>query len=41
MDLLKELNGEGQTIIMVTHNPEACKHTSRTIQVKDGSCYEH
>ena len=41
MALLKELNGEGQTIIMVTHNPEACKHTSRTIQVKDGSCYEH
>ncbi|MDX2433345.1 MAG: ABC transporter ATP-binding protein [Desulfobacterales bacterium] len=41
MDLLKELNSEGQTIIMVTHNPEACKHTSRTIQVKDGSCYEH
>ena len=41
MNLLKELNNEGQTIIMVTHNPEACKHSSRTIQVKDGSCYEH
>ena len=41
MNLLKELNNEGQTIIMVTHNPEACKHTTRTIQVKDGSCYEH
>ena len=39
MELLKELNREGQTIIMVTHNPEACRHTSRTIQVKDGSCY--
>jgi len=38
MELLKELNSEGQTIIMVTHNPEACKHTSRIIQVKDGSC---
>ena len=38
MNLLKELNAEGQTIIMVTHNPEACKHTARTIQVKDGSC---
>ncbi len=38
MNLLKELNSEGQTIIMVTHNPEACKHTSRTIMVKDGSC---
>jgi putative ABC transport system ATP-binding protein len=41
MNLLKELNSEGQTIIMVTHNPEACKHTSRIIQVKDGSCYAH
>ena len=39
MNLLKELNAEGQTIIMVTHIPEACKHTARTIQVKDGSCY--
>ena len=39
MALLKELNREGQTIIMVTHNPDACKHTSRTIQVKDGSCF--
>jgi putative ABC transport system ATP-binding protein len=38
MDLLKELNHEGQTIIMVTHNPEACKHTTRIIQVRDGSC---
>jgi putative ABC transport system ATP-binding protein len=36
MELLLELNREGQTIIMVTHNPEACKHTSRIIQVKDG-----
>ena len=41
MNLLKELNSEGQTIIMVTHNPEACKHSSRTIMVKDGSCYEN
>ena len=39
MELLKELNREGQTVIMVTHNPEACRHSSRTIQVKDGSCY--
>jgi putative ABC transport system ATP-binding protein len=41
MELLKELNREGQTIIMVTHNPETCKHTSRTIMVKDGSCSEN
>lgn len=41
MALLKNLNKEGQTIIMVTHNPDACKHTSRTILVKDGNCYVH
>ena len=39
MNLLRELNREGQTIIMVTHNPEACKYASRTIMVKDGSCF--
>jgi putative ABC transport system ATP-binding protein len=39
LNLLKELNDEGQTIIMVTHNPDACRDTTRTIQVKDGSCY--
>jgi putative ABC transport system ATP-binding protein len=39
--LLKELNEDGQTIIMVTHNPDACKDTTRTIHVKDGSCYEN
>jgi putative ABC transport system ATP-binding protein len=41
MNLLQELNNEGQTVIMVTHNPDACKYTSRTILVKDGSCYEN
>lgn len=39
MTLLKKLNNEGQTIIMVTHNPEACRYASRVITVKDGSCY--
>jgi len=39
LNLLKELNDEGQTIIMVTHNPDACRDTTRTIQVRDGSCY--
>ncbi|MGW8160663.1 MAG: ABC transporter ATP-binding protein [Desulfobulbales bacterium] len=38
MTLLKELNREGQTIIMVTHNPDSCSHTSRTIMVRDGAC---
>jgi putative ABC transport system ATP-binding protein len=39
MKLLQQLNREGQTIIMVTHNPESCRYSSRTIEVKDGNCY--
>jgi putative ABC transport system ATP-binding protein len=41
MELLKTLNRDGQTIIMVTHNPDACKYASRVITVKDGSCAVH
>lgn len=38
MDLLKQLNEEGLTVIMVTHNPEMSRYATRTIQVKDGAC---
>ena len=39
MELLKELNREeGITIVMVTHNPETCGYSDRTIHVKDGQC---
>ncbi|MBU3936359.1 MAG: ATP-binding cassette domain-containing protein, partial [Proteobacteria bacterium] len=38
MALLRQLNKEGLTIIMVTHNPEACRHGNRTILVRDGLC---
>jgi len=36
MGLLTALNDEGQTIVMVTHNPGVTRFASRTIQVKDG-----
>ena len=37
MDLLREINKNiGQTIIMVTHSPEAAKSSSRVITVKAG-----
>jgi putative ABC transport system ATP-binding protein len=36
MDLFKNLNSEGQTIIMVTHNPENINHVSRVINIRDG-----
>lgn len=36
MGLLAALNNEGQTIIMVTHNPGVTSFASRTIHVRDG-----
>ena len=36
MDLFKTLNREGQTIIMVTHNPENAAYSTRTLFLKDG-----
>ncbi|MDP2853669.1 MAG: ABC transporter ATP-binding protein [Smithellaceae bacterium] len=36
MGLLTTLNGEGQTIIMVTHNPGMTRFAPRTIHVRDG-----
>ncbi|EQJ97030.1 ABC transporter family protein [Clostridioides difficile P51] len=37
IDLLNKINRDnGQTIIMITHSPEAAKSSSRTITVSDG-----
>ena len=36
MDLLKQLNREGTTIIQVTHNEEYAGYGDRVIQLKDG-----
>jgi len=36
MELFKSLNGEGQTIVMVTHNPENVTYSSRSIHLRDG-----
>jgi putative ABC transport system ATP-binding protein len=36
MDLFKSLNQEGQTIVMVTHNPENMAFSTRTLFLKDG-----
>ena len=38
LNMFRELNDKfGQTIIMITHNPEAAAHCSRTIQMRDGT----
>jgi len=36
VSLLRQLNEEGQTIVMVSHNPDMCRHGKKTIRVKDG-----
>lgn len=36
MDLLTELNNEGKTIIMVTHEPEIANFAKRKIVIRDG-----
>jgi macrolide transport system ATP-binding/permease protein len=36
MRLLRELNQQGHTIILITHDPALAKHASRLIEMKDG-----
>lgn len=38
--LLRELNGEGQTVIMVTHDSQAASYAGRIIQILDGQIVE-
>ncbi len=36
MTLFRELNDAGQTVVMVTHNPDNGRYADRTIHLKDG-----
>ena len=36
MDLFKQLNDEGMTVIMITHDSEIAAHAKRTILIRDG-----
>jgi putative ABC transport system ATP-binding protein len=40
MELLRELNREGATICMVTHDPRYARHADRTIHLFDGRVVE-
>ena len=36
MELIDELHGQGQTVIMVTHEPDIAAHCDRVIRLEDG-----
>ena len=36
LDIFKKLNGDGRTIIMVTHDPEVAAEAQRTVVIEDG-----
>ncbi len=40
MNLLKELNEQGKTIIMVTHDNDLVRYATKVIRLKDGVLYE-
>lgn len=39
MEILKELNSEGHTIILVTHDKNIAEYADRIIEIKDGEIY--
>ncbi len=36
MTIFKRLNGQGHTIVMITHEPDIARHAQRIIHIKDG-----
>jgi putative ABC transport system ATP-binding protein len=36
LELLEEINGQGTTIIMVTHDPELAARAQRNVHIVDG-----
>lgn len=36
LDVLKGLNEEGRTVLLITHDPAVARHADRTIQISDG-----
>lgn len=40
MELLRQLNREGLTVLVVTHNPDNTRFVDRTVRLKDGNIWE-
>jgi putative ABC transport system ATP-binding protein len=41
MDLFGELNANGITVIIITHEPEVAARAQRTVWIRDGLIQEH
>lgn len=39
LEMFGEINGDGQTILMVTHSAQAASHASRVLFIKDGEVF--
>jgi ABC-type lipoprotein export system ATPase subunit len=40
MSILRELNAEGQTVVMVTHDPRLAAQAPRTVKLESGRLVE-
>jgi len=40
LDLLKDLNRRGATVVLVTHDPEVARHSNRALRMMDGRAFE-
>jgi len=40
MELLTDLNREGKTVILVTHDPTVASYAGRIVRIKDGQLVE-
>jgi putative ABC transport system ATP-binding protein len=40
IDLLRELNGDGTTVVVITHDPEVAGAMRRTVEMLDGAIVE-
>lgn len=40
MELFHQLNDEGVTIVMITHEPEIAEHAGRIVTIRDGRLHQ-
>ncbi len=40
MEIFKDLHAKGNTIILITHDPNIAKQASRSVRIQDGKLYE-